>query len=110
MKRTLLLSLFALLLVPALAVAESPAQTPTRALSADSPGCGSALSFLSAAPIRSATADLPALSPLAGAEEKAVSCCTLKRLACQRGCACGVFEFNCDPATCQSSCICNICP
>jgi hypothetical protein len=110
MKGTLLLSLFALLLMPALAVSESPAQTPTPALSADFSGCDSALSFLNAAPMTSATADLPALSPLAGAEEKAVSCCTLKRLACQRGCVCGVFEFNCDPATCQSSCICNLCP
>ena len=58
---------------------------------------------------------LPALAmagfstPAAGQQES--RCCRAKRIACEVGCApCGgVFEFNCDPATCQSSCICLIC-
>ena len=52
----------------------------------------------------------PAVNPFAGVIEAQGGCCFGKLVACQAGCVCGVFEFNCDPATCQSSCICNICP
>lgn len=54
---------------------------------------------------------VPALAPQVNGAE-AAGCCTVKRIACQANCRpCGgVFEFNCDPATCQSSCICDICP
>jgi hypothetical protein len=108
MRKTILLSLFALLLVPAFAnAAEVPAFPP------DVPqGCDTGLSFLGAAPQTPASGDLTALFPLAQAQQTAASCCTGRRLACEAVCApCGgVFEFNCDPGTCQSSCICNICP
>jgi len=105
MKRTILLSLFALLLLPALTSAASPAAV-------DAQACGSGLSFLTAGPVTPAGGTLPALSPLANAEPKAADCCTAKRIACVAGCArCGVFEFSCDATAtpCQSSCICNIC-
>lgn len=111
MKRTILLSLFALLLAPAFAVAaEIPATAP--APPGDSQGCDAGLSFLGTAPETPAAGILPALSPLAEAQQTAASCCTGRRLACEAVCApCGgVFEFNCDPRTCQSSCICFICP
>lgn len=104
MKRTILLSLslLALLLAPGMAAAEP---TPTPAAQ----GCND-LSFLSAAPATSAAPAVDNLNPLAGVVEvQGGGCCAGKMQACQAGCACGVFEFNCDPATCQSSCICNIC-
>lgn len=107
MKRTILLSLslLAFLLTPGMAAAE-----PTPAPAAQ--GCND-LSFLSAAPMAPITSAAPAvnnLNPLAGAVEvQGGGCCAGKMVACQAGCACGVFEFNCNPATCQSSCICNIC-
>ena len=102
MKRTILLSLslLAFVLVPGMAAADTAAQ-----------GCND-LSFLSAAPMTSAAPATPAvlaLDPLAGAVETQSNCCTNKLKQCQKNCACGVFEFNCDAATCQSSCICNIC-
>lgn len=107
MKRTILLSLslLALLLAPGMAAAEQTMAAPV------AQGCND-LSFLSAAPAAPATSAAPAvdhLNPLAGVVEVQGGCCIGKRLACQAGCACGVFEFNCNPATCQSSCICNIC-
>ena len=100
MKRTILLSLSLLVfaLVPGMAAADaSTAQ-----------GCND-LSFLSAAPMTSAAVAVTSLDPLAGAVATQSSCCTGKLQQCQNRCACGVFEFNCDSATCQSSCICNIC-
>lgn len=99
MKRTILLSLslLAFILVPGMAVADTAAQ-----------GCND-LSFLSAAPVTSAAPAVAALDPLAGAVETQSSCCSAKLRQCQKNCACGVFEFNCDAATCESSCICNIC-
>lgn len=109
MRKTILLSLFALLLVPAFAAAaEVPAPAPLNG----SQECDAGLSFLGAAPQTPASGDLAALFPLAEARQTAASCCTGRRIACEAVCApCGgVFEFNCDPATCQSSCICNICP
>jgi hypothetical protein len=111
MKRTILLSLFALLLLPALAIAESSAAVPAPAAAVGSPGCDSGLSFLAAAPVTPAGGALPALSPLANAEQKSASCCTARRITCTAGCACGVFEFSCDATAtpCQASCICNIC-
>lgn len=48
-------------------------------------------------------------SPIA-AQDAQATCCVAKRAACAAACACGVFEFNCNPGSCQSSCICNICP
>ena len=107
MKRTILLSLslLALLLAPGMAAAEQAAPAPAVQ------GCND-LSFLSAAPVTAAgpaTSAIPNLNPLAGVVEVQGGCCFGKMLACQAGCACGVFEFNCNPATCQSSCICNIC-
>lgn len=100
MKRTILLSLslLAFVLVPGMAAADTPSAQ----------GCND-LSFLSAAPMTSAAPAVAALDPLAGAVEAQSSCCSNRLRQCQRNCACGVFEFNCDPATCQSSCICNIC-
>ena len=111
MRKTILLSLFALLLVPTLAAAaESPVPAP--APLDGSQGCDAGLSFLGAAPETPVAGAPTALSPLAEAQQTAASCCTGRRIACQTVCApCGgVFEFNCDPSTCQSSCICNICP
>ncbi len=108
MRKTILLSLFTLLLVPAFAAAaEVPVFPPD-----DSQGCDAGLSFLGAAPQTPASGDLTTLFPLAQAQQTAASCCTARRVACQAACSpCGgVFEFNCDPATCQASCICNICP
>ena len=109
MRKTILLSLFALLLVPVFAAA---AEIPAPALRVESQECDAGLSFLGAAPETPVAGFLTALSPLAEARQTAASCCTGRRIACQAVCApCGgVFEFNCDPATCQSSCICNICP
>lgn len=109
MRKTILLSLFALLLAPAFAVA---AEIPAPAPLVESQGCDAGLSFLGAALETPAAGFLTALSPLAEAQQTAASCCTGRRIACQAVCApCGgIFEFNCDPATCQSSCICNICP
>lgn len=109
MKKTILFSLFALLLLPAFAAAgEIPAPAPL----GDSQGCDAGLSFLGTAPETPAAGILTALSPLAEAQQTAAGCCTGRRLACEAVCAAcgGVFEFNCDPRTCQSSCICNICP
>lgn len=108
MRKTILFSLFALL-VPAFAAA---AEIPAPALLSDSQRCDAGLSFLGSAPETPAAGLLTALSPLAEAQQTAASCCTGLRRACEVVCApCGgVFEFNCDPRTCQSSCICNICP
>jgi hypothetical protein len=111
MRKTILLSLFALLLAPTLAAAgERPVPAPAPLI--ESQGCDAGLSFLGAAPETPAAGFLTALSPLAEAQQTAASCCTGRRIACQAVCApCGgIFEFNCDPATCQSSCICNISP
>jgi hypothetical protein len=104
MKRTILLSLslLALLLVPGMAAAEQTAAAPAVQ------GCND-LSFLSAAPVTAASPAIQSLDPLAGVVEVQSGCCAGKLRACQNNCACGVFEFNCDSATCQSSCICNIC-
>jgi hypothetical protein len=100
MKRTILLSLslLAFVLVPGMAAADTPAAQ----------GCND-LSFLGVAPMTSAAPAVASLDPLAGAVATQSSCCAGKLQQCQNRCACGVFEFNCDPATCQSSCICNIC-
>lgn len=107
MKRTILLtlSLLALLLAPGMAAADQAAPAPVVQ------GCND-LSFLIAAPLAPVSSAVPALdnlNPLAGVVEVQGGCCAAKMRACQAGCACGVFEFNCDSATCQSSCICNIC-
>lgn len=96
MKRTILLSLLAFALIPGLAAA---AETAPAAPCND-------LSFLDAAPLTPALA----FDPFAGAIQTQGGCCAGKLQQCQNRCQCGVFEFNCDPATCQSSCICNICP
>ena len=100
MKRTILLSLslLAFILLPGMAAAAETAPAAPQ-------GCND-LSFLSAAPLTPALA----LDPIAGAIQTQGGCCTGKLQQCQNRCQCGVFEFNCDPATCQSSCICNICP
>jgi hypothetical protein len=106
MKKTILLSLalVAFLGLPGLAAADTSSAPAVAAQ-----GCND-LSFLTAAPVTS-TAAAPALNPLAGViEVQGGGCCGAKLRQCQSNCACGVFEFNCDPATCQSSCICNICP
>jgi hypothetical protein len=110
MRKTIQASLFALLLVPSLAAAAAvpmPATAPS-----DNVGCDPGLSFLDAAPFTPATGGL-ALAPQANAKQQVGrACCKGRRIACEAICApCGgVFEFNCDPATCQSNCICNICP
>ena len=106
MKRTILLSLslLAFVLVPGMAAADTVPAAPA----APAQGCND-LSFLSAAPVTSAAPAVASLNPLAGAVATQSSCCAGKLQQCQNRCACGVFEFNCDPATCQSSCICNIC-
>lgn len=98
MKRTILLSLslLAFILLPGMAAA---AETAPAAPCND-------LSFLNAAPLTPALA----FDPFAGAIQTQGGCCAGKLQQCQNRCQCGVFEFNCDPATCQSSCICNICP
>ena len=99
MKRTILLSLglLAFVLIPGMAAA---AETAPAAPCND-------LSFLNAAPVTPALA----FDPIAGAiQTQGGGCCAGKLQQCQNRCQCGVFEFNCDPATCQSSCICNICP
>ena len=96
--------LLALCLFPGVAAAEEAVQaaSPTPASGCD------ATSFL--APVAPA-ASTPAVNPFAGViEAQQGACCFGKLVACNAGCVCGVFEFNCDPATCQSSCICNICP
>lgn len=49
---------------------------------------------------------LPEAQPLQGSTQ---GCCQGAFRACQANCRPqGIFEFNCDPDTCQSSCICNI--
>jgi hypothetical protein len=99
MKRTILLSLGLLtfVLIPGMAAA---AETAPAAPCND-------LSFLDAAPLTPAVA----FDPFAGAmQTQGGGCCQGKLQQCQNRCQCGVFEFNCDPATCDSSCICNICP
>lgn len=100
MKRTILLSLslLAFILIPGMAAAAETAPAAPQ-------GCND-LSFLSAAPLTPALA----FDPIAGAVQAQSGCCAGKLNQCQNRCECGVFEFNCDPATCQSSCICNICP
>lgn len=101
MKRTIVLSLslLAFVLIPGMASAAETAPAAPQ-------GCND-LSFLDAAPLTSALA----IDPFAGAmQAQAGGCCAGKLQQCQNRCQCGVFEFNCDPATCQSSCICNICP
>lgn len=100
MKRTILLSLglLALLLMPGMAAA-------TETASAAPQGCND-LSFLSAAPLTPALA----FDPIAGAlQAQGGGRCAGRLQQCQNRCQCGVFEFNCDPSTCQASCICNIC-
>jgi hypothetical protein len=101
-KTFLTCTLLALCLFPGVAAAEETVQA-----AAPASGCD-ATSFLApAAP----AASTPAMNPFAGAiEAQGGACCFGKLVACNAGCVCGVFEFNCDPATCQSSCICNICP
>lgn len=99
MKRTILLSLslLAFTLIPGLAAAAETAPAAP---------CDE-LSFLNAAPVTPALAFDPIASAM---NAQSGGCCAGKQQQCQGRCACGVFEFNCDPATCQSSCICNICP
>lgn len=49
---------------------------------------------------------IPEAQPLQGSTE---GCCQGAFRACQANCRpAGVFEFNCDPDTCESNCICNI--
>ena len=101
MKRTIVLSfsLLAFVLIPGMAAAAETA-------SAAPQGCND-LSFLNAAPLTPALA----FDPFAGAiQVQGGGCCQGKLNQCQNRCLCGVFEFNCDPVTCDSSCICNICP
>lgn len=99
MKRTILLSLslLAFVLIPGMATA---AETAPAAPCND-------LSFLDAAPVTPALAFDPIADVI---QTQGGGCCAGKLQQCQSRCQCGVFEFNCDPATCQSSCICNICP
>lgn len=102
MKRTILLSLslLAFTLIPGMAAA---AETAPAAPCND-------LSFLDAAPLTPAATAL-AFASLSGAmQAQSGGCCVGKQQQCENRCQCGVFEFNCDPASCQSSCICNICP
>jgi hypothetical protein len=104
MKRTILLSLslLAFVLIPGVAAAAETALAAPQ-------GCND-LSFLNAAPVTPATAAL-AFDPIAGAiQTQGGGCCAGKLNQCQNRCQCGVFEFNCDPVSCESSCICNICP
>jgi hypothetical protein len=95
--------LLTLCLFPGMAAAEENTQVAKSAQGCDD------LSFLAAAPALSTPAT-PAMTPLAAADPARRACCFGKRAACEAVCVCGVFEFNCDPATCQSNCICNICP
>ena len=98
--------MLALCLFPGMAAA---AEETVQAM-APAQGCDDT-SFL-AAPATPAmsTPATPAMTPLAAAGGVGRACCFGRRVACNAVCVCGVFEFNCDPATCQSSCICNICP
>jgi hypothetical protein len=103
MKRTVLLSLslLAFVLIPGLAAAAETAPA------APAQGCND-LSFLSTAETTPAVS--PAEDPLGGVVLAQGGCCPAKFQQCQNNCECGVFEFNCSPSPCQSSCICNICP
>lgn len=102
MKKLLTLTLFAFLFATGAAFAEeSPA-----AVSAGN--CDLAIVLNEEANM---TPAVPAeLSPLDGAiEVQQGNCCVGLFQACQANCQPqGVFEFNCNPDTCQSSCICNI--
>jgi hypothetical protein len=72
---------------------EAPAMTPADVALPDSAPAGEDLF-------------LPEAQPLQGSTQ---GCCQGAFRSCQANCApAGVFEFNCDPDTCQSSCICNI--
>jgi hypothetical protein len=110
MRKTILASLFALLLVPGLAAA-AVAPTPAPAPAAENAACNPSLSGLGASPLTPADNDALAFAGLEGIiEVQSSSCCQQALRRCRRNCDCGVFEFNCDPVTCQSNCICNICP
>jgi len=111
MRKTILTSLFALLLVPGLAAAAA-APTPAPSPAAEKAACDPDLSVLGAAPLTPADNGAAAFPGLEGVVQVQGGCCAGKLIACETVCApCGgIFEFNCDPATCQSSCICNICP
>lgn len=103
MKRSAIILLFALalLLAPGLAAAaETTAAAPD-------------LSFLSCPAQGEGAAAAPALSVVdaEGTLALAPDCCRKAARQCAKNCReTGVFEFSCDPATCQSSCICNIGP
>lgn len=107
MRKTILASLFALLILPGLAAASAvPAPAPT----ADNSGCNPSLTVLGATPLTPANNGAVAFAGLEGVVQVQGGCCTGKLNSCEAHCACGIFEFNCDPATCQSNCICNLCP
>lgn len=104
MKKTIIgLCLAAALLVPGFAIAAE-----TSANAAAAPACDQ--NVLASAPMTPAQAVAPA--GLEGAlQAQSRSCCVRAERRCIRNCrATGVFEFSCDPTTCQSSCICNIGP
>lgn len=104
MKKHLIgLSLALALLVPGVALAAETAANPA-------PASGCDLAFLSPAPMTPAGAVAP--TALEGAlPAQSSNCCVQAQSRCVRNCrATGVFEFSCDPTTCQSSCICNIGP
>jgi hypothetical protein len=99
---------FALLLTPGLAAAESTAAAPAVA----TPD----LAFLSCPAAGTEAAATLAVTPAelegaVAAQAGGPGCCAIAERQCRQNCrATGVFEFSCDPTTCQSSCICNIGP
>jgi hypothetical protein len=104
MKKNIIgLCLAAALLVPGFAMAAE-----TSANAAAAPACD--LNVLASAPMTPAKAVAP--TGLEGAlPAQSSNCCARAQQRCIRNCrATGVFEFSCDPTTCQSSCICNIGP
>lgn len=105
-RSTIFLLTLACLLTPGLVAADPTAAAPAAA----------DLSFLScpaAGPDAAATlAVTPAkLEGAVAAQAGSPNCCQIAERQCRQICRLtGVFEFSCDPATCQSSCICNIGP
>ena len=105
MKRTLLLTLAAVLLLPVLALASGPAQP------AAAPSCAELASPL-ATPAPPAADGAVSLSPLDGALAMSPDCCQSLHQQCAAMCRNkgGISEFNCFPESCTASCFCNVFP
>jgi len=105
MKRTLLLTLAAVLLLPVLVLASGPAQP------AAAPPCAELASPL-ATPAPAAD-EAVSLSPLDGAlAMSGPGCCQSLRQQCAAMCnnKGGIAEFNCFAESCTASCFCNVFP